>query len=714
MTPPVRRKAIDEALAEFALAVESGGAFDREAFLAGHPEVREELEELLEEVLRLNSLGMRMQDQLEGGAPPARGLEPGSSFAGYRLLREIGNGGMARVFEAVDETLGRLVALKVFTGVGRLEARFQARFVREARIGASLAHDHIVPVFATGAHRDMPFISMRLMEGGSLADRAGRLTARELAEVARQVSQALAYAHSRGVVHRDIKPGNILVDSQGRAYLGDFGLAIPGDGSGSTRLEGTVCYLPPEVVRDPGHPPGPLGDIYSLGVSLHEVATGRNPFSHNGGSGPIALIGLGRWPPVNQVAPGFPADLAGVIGKAMALYPEDRYQSAEQMAEDLRRFLENRPVLARPLPVTARMWRWVGRHRGLVAASTLSAFVILALSALLVIAREERSLRVQAGLIEQFVREQRLTASAVANVVELARTYRDKPLMNDQERVLLREFLGRIEGVCRELPPEHPLRAEEALLVSRIFQLEKLVGHKREEVVFRSRAAESLALVAPLHADRIDLYRELALVLESEGVAFLPGDPQRAVPKLEEALRAIGTALERNPDAGSLLDRRIWILHAKAQTLKALGSEAGARECLERAISESAALRDRYPTGHPLSYHRLAILHGYLGAWEASAGRVREAITAFDKALEYEETTRRLFPGQPRERSYTWQISLDYIEFLIRIGDRERAARILEGAREPAREFAESFPDLESAKIQKRRLGELAETLARP
>ena len=714
MGTPGKKKAIDNALSEFALAVESGRPFDRQAFLAGHPAVRAELEELLEDVQRLNSLGMRMQDQLDGGAPLTPGLEPGSDFGGYSLLREVGRGGMARVFEAVDNSLGRRVALKVFTGVGRLEARFQSRFVQEARIAASLTHDHIVPVHATGAHHDLPYISMRLMEGGSLAGLGGRLQPSELARIASQVAQALAYAHSRGIVHRDIKPGNILLDSVGRAYLGDFGLAIPGDVSGSSRLEGTVGFLPPEVIANPGAPPSPLGDIYSLGVAMSEVATGRNPFVVAGQSGPMELIRRGLFQPVVRSVPGFPADLACVIEKAMSLYPDDRYQSADLMAEDFRRFQENRPVIARPVSLASRLARWVGRNRGLVAASTLSAFAILALSSVLVIAREQSSLKVQGQLIAQYEREQKLTASAVANVVAVARSYRHKPLINDQERVLLKEFLGKIEGACRELPPEHPLRAEEALLVSQVYQLEKLVGHTREESAFRARAAESLDRVAPMHPDRIDLYRELALILESEGVALLPGSPEKAMAKLEEAQKAIETALARVSDAGSLLDRRIWILHAKTQTLRYMGDQAAARECLNRAIGESAALRDRYPTGHPLSYHRLAMLYGYLAFWEAEEGRIPEAVSAFECALEFEETTRRLFPGQPRERAYTWQISLDYIDFLIRIGERSKARGVLDRTRVPAAEFADNFPDLESVKRQNKKLGELTELLARP
>lgn len=714
MNRQAMKRAIDKALAEYALAAESGESFDREAFLAGHAEIRGELEELIEDVLRLNSLGVQIQDQLGEGAPGVPGLEPGSEFGGYRIGREIGRGGVARVYEALEERLGRLVALKVFTGVGRLEARFRDRFTREARIAASLVHDHIVPVYSTGAHRDIPYISMRLMEGSSLAYRVGLVPPQDLAAIALRVAQALAYAHSRGIVHRDIKPGNLLLDSSGRAYLGDFGLAAPVDGSDFVATEGTVCYLPPEMVLNPGVPPGPLGDIYSLGVSLHEMATGRNPFARPDLGSPVGLIGRSEWQPVARELSGFPADLSSVIGKAMALHPEDRYQSAEEMAADLRRYLENRPVRARPVSSATRLARWAGRNRNLVTATVVSAFIIVVFSSVLLISREQRSLRLQGALIDQYRREQGLTASAVANMVAVARTYRHKPLLNDQERVLLKEFLTKIEGVCAELPAEHPLRAEEALLVSQVYQLERLVGHGREAAEFRERAARSLALVAPLYPARIDLYRELALIRENEGVGFLPDNPEKAMGKLDEALEAIETALGRSPEAGSLLDRRIWILHGRTQALRGLGWFAEARECLGRAIADASALRERYPEGHPLSYLRPAILLGYLGSWEADEGRIPEAISAFESALEYEETVGRLFPGQPRERAYTWQISLDYIDFLLRVGERARAARILERARGPAREFAENFPDLESVKIQECRLAELAGRLSGP
>jgi type VI secretion system protein ImpC len=281
----------------------------------------------------------------------------------YRLLGVLGEGGMGTVYKAEDPELRRVVALKVprFEGPPRQRDPAVQRFLREARAAAQLRHPHVCPIYDVGEADGRPYVVMAYVEGESLAERleGGRRCddARQAAALARQVAEALAAVHALGIVHRDLKPGNILLDRAGQAVLADFGLAHPGGDAEPLTVEGAVlgtpAYMSPEQAAGATRQVGPLSDVYSLGVVLYRMLTGRLPFE-----GPtltiLARITSETPPPPSQFRPDLDPVLQGIVLKAMARRPEDRYRDARSLADDLDRWMAGAPVdVGQPPTVSA-------------------------------------------------------------------------------------------------------------------------------------------------------------------------------------------------------------------------------------------------------------------------------------------------------------------------------------------------------------------------
>jgi serine/threonine protein kinase len=260
----------------------------------------------------------------------------------YRLGDRIGRGGMATVYRATDEQLDRLVAVKVMRGELAEDAQFVRRFTGEARRAASVVHPNVVAVYDVGADR-RPYMVMELVEGGDLAAhlrREGRLDPAHAARIVAGAADAVAAAHAAGLVHRDVKPGNILIGSDGRAMVADFGIARATGEESMTRTGaalGSVDYFSPEQAR--GERAGPASDVYALGVVLFEVLTGRRPFD---GETPYAIATARLDAPVpdaKDVVPTVPAELAAIAMASMAPEPGDRPR-AEELRDQLRAWLE--------------------------------------------------------------------------------------------------------------------------------------------------------------------------------------------------------------------------------------------------------------------------------------------------------------------------------------------------------------------------------------
>jgi tRNA A-37 threonylcarbamoyl transferase component Bud32 len=257
----------------------------------------------------------------------------------YRLVRRIAAGGMGEVWEADDTVLGRRVALKVLVEELAADDRATRRFVREARATARLAHPNVARVYDFGRDGGAPFLVMELLEGRTLADRvaAGPLPPAEAARVAAAVADALDAAHQRGIVHRDVKPSNVMLTPGGEVKVMDFGIAAAADETHSTTGSGlyaTVAYVSPERVA--GQPATPASDVYSLGAVLYELLCGRPPFS-GGSPALVARAHLQDQPvPVRRLAPWVPARLAEACEAALAKDPARRPSSAAAFAARLR------------------------------------------------------------------------------------------------------------------------------------------------------------------------------------------------------------------------------------------------------------------------------------------------------------------------------------------------------------------------------------------
>jgi WD40 repeat protein len=303
----------------------------------------------------------------------------------FELLDELGAGGFGTVWRARDTELDRLVALKL-PHAGRLGSpQDRERFLREGRNAARLRHPNIVPVHEVGQHDGLPYLVTDFVAGVTLSDflTGRRLTFREAAELTAQVADALAYAHGQGVVHRDVKPSNIMLEcppgspALGRPLVLDFGLARRDAGEGTLTAEGEVlgtpAYMSPEQAAGQGHAVDGRSDVYSLGVVLYQLLTGELPFRGNARMLLHQVLHDEPRPP-RRLNDQVPRDLETVCLKAMAKLPDRRYPGAEALAGDLRRWLGGEPILARPVSAWERGWRWARRRpavAGLLAALVL-------------------------------------------------------------------------------------------------------------------------------------------------------------------------------------------------------------------------------------------------------------------------------------------------------------------------------------------------------
>jgi serine/threonine protein kinase/formylglycine-generating enzyme required for sulfatase activity len=308
-------------------------------------------------------------------------------FGDYELLEEIARGGMGVVFKARQLTLNRIVAVKMILAGSFTGAEDVHRFRIEAEAAAQLDHPGIVPIFEVGQHEGQHYFSMGFVDGQSLSKRVaqGPLPAREAAEIVRAVAEAVQYAHEKGVIHRDLKPGNILMDKIGKPRVTDFGLAkVMGSSSdltGTGQVLGTPSYMPPEQAAGQVSAAGPPSDVYSLGAILYCLLTARPPFQ---AATPVeTLIQVQKQEPVSprQLNASIPLDLNTIALKCLEKDPTRRYEFARNVGDELQRFLRGEPIVARPISAIERAWRWCKR-KPLIPSIAAAALVISTIAGL--------------------------------------------------------------------------------------------------------------------------------------------------------------------------------------------------------------------------------------------------------------------------------------------------------------------------------------------
>jgi serine/threonine protein kinase len=425
-----------ELVEELTAKLQDGTPFDVEAYLADHPEHAERLRALLP---ALRMLAAVSESGPDGSALPPAGEsagEPPGTLGDFRILREVGRGGMGIVYEAEQISLGRRVALKVLPFAATMDPRQLQRFHNEARAAASLHHEHIVPVYYVGCERAVHFYAMQFIEGQSLAQliaaqgpgsrglglpEPGDATAlyraspakdspaspapdartvaaastqaaprdaacfRRFAEWGIQAAEALEHAHSLGIVHRDVKPANLMVDGRVKLWVADFGLARTVNDAGLTMsgdLLGTLRYMSPEQALARHGLVDHRTDVYSLGATLYELLTGRPAVEGKDRQEILKRIADGE--PPRAADSGVPADLETIVLKALAKEPAERYATAQELADDLRRFLEHRPIRARRPTWLQRLRKGARRHQAVVTAAATTLAVALALSTVVI------------------------------------------------------------------------------------------------------------------------------------------------------------------------------------------------------------------------------------------------------------------------------------------------------------------------------------------
>lgn len=335
------------------------------------------------------------------GALDPAGFTPGTRFGAYELLELLGQGGMGTVYRARQPQFDREVALKMIRPERLHSAADRQRFRNEVSLVARLDHPRVVPIFDVGEVAGVPYFTMRLMAGGDLQKarlRAG-YDSRRAATIIREIAGALHHSHQRGVLHRDIKSSNILLDEAGEPQLSDFGLAAPLDdfsrSPATSAILGTPQYLPPEQLSATIRPPTVAGDIYGLGVVLYELLAGVLPFDNQPMIPLLEAIRRGEPEPPSRRTRSSVAtlslDLERICLKAISRSPADRYDRAAEFADDLQRYLDGKPTRARPLSWWRRRLRWARQHPDV--ASLAAAIVVIAATLLAVLGIQAGRLR---------------------------------------------------------------------------------------------------------------------------------------------------------------------------------------------------------------------------------------------------------------------------------------------------------------------------------
>jgi hypothetical protein len=302
---------------------------------------------------------------------------------GYEILEVLGRGGMGVVYKARQVHLKRVVALKMILASAHASPEQMARFRFEAEAEARMQHPNIVQVYEVGERDGCPYFSLEYVEAGSLATRlTGQpLPAREAAHLIAVLARAVAYAHQHGILHRDLKPANVLLTAAGEPKIADFGLAKRlEDDHGQTQsgaVIGTPAYMAPEQAAGKGRSIGPAADVYALGAILYELLTGRPPFQAETQMDTLLQV-LEKEPrSLREVNPDVPRDLEIITLKCLRKRPTERFASAEDLAEDLRRFLDNEPIKARATPLWQRANRWLRQRQAVVLTYAVTLLVMV-------------------------------------------------------------------------------------------------------------------------------------------------------------------------------------------------------------------------------------------------------------------------------------------------------------------------------------------------
>lgn len=615
-------------LDDYLRAIEGGGSVTPDELLARHPDEADRLRGYLSGLELIHQVAERPLPLALLSA--ARG-ELRGDLGDFRLIRELGRGGMGIVYEGLQVSLGRPVAVKVLPFSAAIDEKQILRFKNEAQAAAQIDHPHIVPVFAIGHEHGIHFFAMQLIRGQSLNDylvqqrmlaaevlddsRASSATVRSetlervqtVARMGVQAAEALHAAHEIGVVHRDVKPSNLLLDEQSKLWVTDFGLArCQADHSVTEpgKILGTMRYMSPEQALGQSALVDHRTDVYSLGLTLYELAALRHPSEANADPAMVFDFGRAQWRKPRHWNRFIPVDFENILLKAMAESRDERYATAQEMADDLQRFLDGQPILARRPSISSRVGKWARRHRRAVAAAAgVAALGLAGLIVSLAVIASERSAKEQAF------------QTASANHERAERNFRDAQAKFRQAREMLDQFGSRVADQLAEVPGAEGARRE--LLADMLPYYRDFAAEAADNPEVQADLALTFSKIGLL-SDQLGSHKEAEQAyLDARGVLEQLVAGVGASP---EHWRALGVCCN---NLGQLLQRR--------------GQYAAARQQLDRALAIQQRLvgeqRDsiQYQTD-------LATTHGNLGSLATQAGDKQLAARQFREAIRIQES----------------------------------------------------------------------------
>jgi len=626
------------------------------------------IQTLRESIARQKRFYARLNLRQTPGDRPDRGDEPLPQFPNHETLAKIGQGGMGAVYKARDLKLGRLVAIKTILGGRYVKALERDRFQDEAQAIARLRHPHIIAIHSTGEHEGRPYFSMEYAEGGSLAGRLalGPMTAIDAAGILEKLALAVNAAHEAGIVHRDLKPSNVLLIHDSGPKVGDFGLAKLVDADSARTLSGQVLgtpsYMAPEQAEGRSRQVGPAADIYALGAVLYHVLTGRPPFLGETQIETLKLVVSTEPVPPRRQRPGVPRDLETICLKCLEKEPGRRYQSAAALAADLRRFVEGRPIAARPVSAIGRLWRW-GRRNPVLAgtsAALLLTFVLgtPTLFGLWLSARADRSLAKTESRHAQAERDHAEASrdQALAAVDMLLRG--ENNAMFTEEMLAYRKAsinagIGVSLAVVRALDGDPRAEFQLALAYTALARVQAAAG---EAAATRESARKAIALAESLVARDPSSVRfrvNLTTTLHRVG-AILPDAESRrsAAERAIEILRSLSAEHAEG-------DRKKWIAQIamnQYNTGDALYKQGRAPEAFQAFLAAKATYDELQKLGEPSATMRdytARNLHYLCRAYPSE--RFDEMIATGQQAVTIFQS---LVHEKPDQRDYAWQLFL--------------------------------------------------------
>jgi eukaryotic-like serine/threonine-protein kinase len=657
---------VTSALQAYLAELEAGLQPDRSKYLARHRDIAETLAEALDGLEMVH--GAVKSRHRNSEPPPAQ-------LGDFRILREVGRGGMGVVYEAEQISLGRRVALKVLPFAAALDARHLQRFKNEAQAAAHLHHSNIVPVFAVGADRGVHYYAMQFIDGQTLADVIRQMRQdtppevpadtesyhaslmsrpvtdfsttppqaivttkssgrgrdyKALAKFAAQAADALEYAHAMGVIHRDIKPANLLIESRGHVWVTDFGLAIIQGGNELTisgDMLGTLRYMSPEQAAGRRGIVDHRSDIYSLGVTLYELMTLHDPYPARDREELLHRI-LHEDPRApRKLCKDLPVELETILIKALAKNPSERYATAQDFGDDLRRFMDDRPVLARRPTVPQIAAKWARRHRGFVrTAVVLICLGVVGLTVVAAMLNQARK-KSDAALAKAQIAHQESSMAFDALFDDASKFVGDP----DRKTQLLERALAFYEKAVAEDSENTTLKLRQAQMLLRIgeihFQLANLIETQRAFDAVRA-IVEPMASAAPAN---VEARRLLARCCNNDGNNFARAG--KIAEALQQFRRAIGIQEDLLRDDPKDEQARLMLVK-HTSNLGALQIEDRrfdeARETLEFSLQNFEALQEEKTSALPVDDRlKTKILH--------NLGLVFHRREQFDMAKRYWE-----------------------------------------------------------------------------